>query len=276
MNKKVVLITGCSTGIGRALANEFHKNNFRVVATARQLESISDLEEKGIAAYPLDVNNKEQVEQIIKDILQHEKQIDILVNNAGYGLIAPLIELSEKDLLLQFETNVFSTLFITQKIAPSMKQQGYGLIVNIGSISGITPTPFSGAYCASKAALHVLSDVLRMELSSFGIRVITVQPGAIRSNFGESAKIKAIKILKINSWYHLIHDAIISRAEISQVSATPAEIFAKELVTALMLKNPPAVLRIGKFSFLMPLLKQILPTTLLDNIFKKKFGFTGL
>lgn len=276
MNKKVVLITGCSTGIGRALANEFHKNNFRVVATARQLESISDLKEKGIAAYPLDVNDKEQVEQIIKEILQHEKQIDILVNNAGYGLIAPLIELSEKELLLQFETNVFSTLFITQKIAPSMKQQGYGLIVNIGSISGITPTPFSGAYCASKAALHILSDVLRMELSSFGIRVITVQPGAIRSNFGESAKIKAIKILKTNSWYHSIHDAIISRAEISQVSATPAEIFAKELVTALMLKNPPAILRIGKFSFLMPLLKQIVPTTLLDNIFKKKFGLTGL
>lgn len=276
MNKKVVLITGCSTGIGRALANEFHKNNFRVVATARQLESISDLKEKGIAAYPLDVNNKEQVEQIIKDILKHEKQIDILVNNAGYGLIAPLIELSEKELLLQFETNVFSTLFITQKIAPSMKQQGYGLIVNIGSISGITPTPFSGAYCASKAALHVLSDVLRMELSSFGIRVITVQPGAIRSNFGESAKIKAITILKNSSWYHSIHDAIISRAELSQVSATPAEIFAKELVTALMLKNPPAILRIGKFSSLMPLLKQIVPTTLLDNIFKKKFGLTGL
>ena len=194
MNKKVVFITGCSTGIGRALSEEFHRCGFRVIATARRLESLSDLREKGISTHALDVNNKDQVKHVIEAVLHQEKTIDVLVNNAGYGLIGPSIEIPENELILQFQTNVFATLFIAQKIAPIMREHGNGLIINIGSVSGIATTPFSGAYCASKAALHALSDALRMELSVFGIKVVTVQPGGIRTQFGESAKATVFRV----------------------------------------------------------------------------------
>lgn len=272
MNKKVVCITGCSTGIGRALSEEFHRCGFRVIATARRLESISDLESKGISTYALDVNNKDQVRDVVKAVLNQEKTIDVLVNNAGYGLMGPSIEIPENELILQFQTNVFAALFIAQEIAPIMKEQGNGLIINIGSVSGIATTPFSGAYCASKAALHALSDALRMELSVFGIKVVTVQPGGIRTQFAESAKAILPRVFKPESWYQSLADSIRSRAEVSQVDATPAGEFAKKLVKAVMAEDPPAIIRIGKKSVTLPLLKKLVSTRVLDGIFKRKFG----
>ena len=266
MNKKVVFITGCSTGIGRALSEEFHRCGFRVVATARRLESLSDLKEKGISTHALDVNNKDQVKQVIEAVLHQEKTIDVLVNNAGYGLIGPSIEIPENELILQFQTNVFAALFIAQKIAPIMREHGNGLIINIGSVSGITTTPFSGAYCASKAALHSLSDALRMELSIFGIKVVTVQPGGIRTQFGESAKATVSRVFKPESWYQSLSDSIRSRAEVSQVDATPADEFARKLVKTIMVEKPPPIIRIGKKSTIIPLLKKLVSTSILDKI----------
>lgn len=276
MNKKVVFITGCSTGIGRALSEEFHRCGFRVIATARCLESLSDLRDKGISTHALDVNNKDQVKHVIEAVLHQEKTIDVLVNNAGYGLIGPSIEIPENELILQFQTNVFATLFIAQKIAPIMREHGNGLIINIESVSGIATTPFSGAYCASKAALHALSDALRMELSVFGIKVVTVQPGGIRTQFGESAKATVFRVFKPGSWYQTVGDSIRSRAEVSQVNATPVEEFARKLVKAVMVEKPPAIIRIGKMSSTIPLLKKLVSTSILDKIFKKKFSLIGM
>lgn len=272
MGTKVVFITGCSSGIGRALCEEFHQRGFRVIATARRLDSIVDLQAKGIVAHALDVQDTDRITQVVDTVLEQEKRIDVLVNNAGYALIGPSIEISEQELLLQFKTNVFATLVLAQKIAPAMRERGSGLILNIGSISGIATTPFSGAYCATKAALHALSDALRMELSVFGIKVVTVQPGAIRTRFGESAKKTVARVLKPASWYRSVEDAIIARAEISQVDATSAEEFAKKLVASVMVENPPPIIRIGKKSLILPLLKKLVSTNTFDGIFKKKFG----
>ncbi len=272
MNKKVVFITGCSTGIGRALCEEFHQCGFRVIATARRLESLKDLQAKGMATHALDVNNKNQITKVIKAVIDQEKRIDILVNNAGYALMGPSIEIPENELILQFQTNVFAALYVTQKIAPVMKEQGNGLILNIGSVSGVTTTPFSGVYCATKAALHSLSDALRMELNIFGINVITVQPGGIQSQFGESAKALVTRMLKPESWYHSMNDSIKLRADTSQDNATPADEFARKLVKAIMVKEPPPIIRIGTMSTIMPLLKKIVPTRTLDKIFKRKFN----
>ncbi len=276
MNKKVVFITGCSTGIGRALSEEFHRCGFRVIATARRLESLSDLREKGMSTHALDVNNKDQVKHVIEAVLHQEKTIDVLVNNAGYGLFGPSIEIPENELILQFQTNVFAALFMAQKIAPIMREHGNGLIINIGSVSGIATTPFSGVYCASKAALHALSDALRMELSIFGIKVVTVQPGGIRTQFGESAKATVLRVFKPGSWYQTLGDSIRSRAEVSQVNATPVDEFARKLVKAVMVEKPPAIIRIGKMSSTIPLLKKLFPTRIFDEIFKKKFGLIGM
>lgn len=276
MSEKTVLITGCSTGIGRALSEEFHRRGFCVVATARRLESIADLEDKGVSTYALDVTDKDQVAQVVQTVADRKKRIDVLVNNAGFMLIGPAIELPIAELSQQFETNVFAALYLAQQVAPIMKMQGSGLIVNMGSISGIATTPFSAAYCASKAALHAVSDALRMELSPFNLQVMTVQPGAITSHLAETAKTLIPRVLKPESWYQPVADSIQARAEVSQVNATPVEEFAQKLVAAVMSEKPPAVVRIGKLSTYLPLMKKIMPTGMLDAKLKKKFGLNRL
>lgn len=117
-----------------------------------------------------------------------------------------------------------------------MRENGGGLMINIGSISGLVPTPFAGAYCASKAALHAISDAARMELEPFGIRVITVQPGAVRSGFGASAANKVMNIVTGNSWYFPLREAVVDRANVSQENTMPARQFARKL-TKIALKN---------------------------------------
>lgn len=272
MTQKVVLITGCSSGIGRALALEFLNRGYRVIATARRQESIIELESIGIATGNLDVTNPAQMEAMVGDIVEQEKTIDILVNNAGYALFGPTIEIPEYELRLQFETNVFGPLILAQKVAPVMIRNKGGLILNIGSISGVAASPFAGAYCASKSALHAFSDVLRMELNPFGIHVVTVQPGAVASELGESGRNKLTSLLKPDSWYKSIKESILRRAEYSQKDAIGADVFARKLLDTVLLDRPPELVRIGKLSFLLPMMKRWMPTWMFENKLKKKFG----
>lgn len=150
-----------------------------------------------------------------------------------------------------------------------MKEKGQGTIVNIGSVSGVLTTPFSGAYCASKAALHALSDALRMELAPFGINVITVQPGGVRSQFGQKAGQLVKRVLKEDSWYQPIRSFIEQRAAASQEKAMPAEVFARKLLDKILTDNPPPVVRLGSKSKLMPFLKWALPVKTVDKILSK-------
>jgi len=271
-SKQVVLITGCSSGIGEALSREFHKKNCHVIATARRIESLEELRKEGLVTEQLDINNREDVNRVVATVLKKMGRIDLLINNAGYALIGPTIELTDSELQSQLETNVFSPLALIRAVVPGMKNTGRGKIVNIGSISGVVSTPFSGAYCASKAALHSLSDTLRMELTPFGIKVITVQPGAIKSNFGKAASEGAKDLFKPDSWYKSVQKEIIGRAELSQVNATSANVFAADLVNIVLKENPPAIVRLGKKSWFLLAIKQLLPTATLDRILIKKFG----
>lgn len=276
MRQKVVLITGCSSGIGRALAFEFHRAGYSVIATARWLETLRPLQEAGMLTKELDVTNLDQIRSVFNQIQQEQQRLDVLVNNAGYGLFAPLLDISADQLAQQFETNLFAPLQLIQAAAPMMRSQQSGLIINIGSISGIMPTPFSGAYASSKAALHCLSDALRMELAPFGIRMMTVQPGAIQSDFGNAARRRTEANLTDQSWYSSIKDTIRARAELSQLDATPTQDFAAQLVQAALRPNPPAVLRIGKKSRLLPFLKTVLPRPWLDQILQRRFGLRSI
>lgn len=165
----VIFITGCPSGIGKALSVEFHRRGYRVIATARKVESLKDLQDIGIQSHGLDVTNPGQIKQVVSEVMEREKRIDVLVNNAGYALIGPIIELPEDEIIGQFNTNVFAPINLTQEIAPSMRKSGGGLIVDIGSIPGLVTTPFSGAYCSSKAVLHAILDALRLELDVFNI-----------------------------------------------------------------------------------------------------------
>ena len=275
-SQKVVLITGTSSGIGAALAEEFHTRGFRVIATARNLEAIAHFAEKGMATYELDVNDFEQMGQVIEQVYITEKRIDILVNNAGYGLMGTLMDLPAAAIAHQLQTNSIAPVVLTQKVAPIMKAEGNGLVINIGSISGVVTTPFAGAYCASKAALNLFSDTFRMELKPFGIYVMTVQPGAIKSDIGNKAERMATELFPEDSWYSKIKEGILRRSQASQVDSTPTKVFAKQLVDTAMKPNPPAIIRLGKKSFYLPFLYAILPTPIFEKILTKKFSLNQL
>lgn len=271
--EKTTLITGCSSGIGLALAKALHDLNWRVYGCTRRTETVGALKEIGVSPVIMDVNDPVQVKQGLLKIQQESGRLDMLVNNAGYGQMGPLLELTHEQLHDQFNTNLFAPMTLVRAAVPLMLQQKRGCIVNIGSISGITPTPFSGAYCASKAALHILSDSLRMELSPFNIDVITVQPGAIRSQFGDTATRYAEEMIKPDSLYAQFAEGIRKRANISQSRPTPAEELARRLAT--ILNRPgrkPPVIRFGRGSTSMPLLKKMIPVRILDNILMRKFG----
>ena len=269
--KKVILITGCSSGIGEALAKAFHAQGDLVYATARHMESLASLKESGIKTLELDVNNMTHAQAVIASIEKEHTHLDMLINNAGYAAMGPLIELSLQDLRQQFETNVFAPIQLAQLALPLLRASNKsGLIVNMGSISGLLVSPFSGAYCASKSALHALSDALRLELRPFGIRVITVQPGAIRSKFGETAS-RGVLHRVTNSLYAPIEGAIHARANASQEHPTSTSVFATALVRALSKTNPRTTIRLGRGSFLFPWLKRWIPNIWLDQILSLKF-----
>ena len=271
-----VLITGCSTGIGKALALEFHRKGFTVYSTARNTDTLSDLKDLGIETLKLDVNSPSDISAAASRIENETGGIDMLVNNAGFIAMGPLAEIPIDRLRLQFETNVIAVIAMIQAFVPAMIRKKKGCIVNIGSVSGILPSPFAGAYCASKSAVHSLSDVLRAELSPFGIRVITVQPGGIVSDLGKTAHKGIPDVQASPSFYSKIAGAIEERALASQDKATPVGQFAEKLVARLLKPEPGTVIRLGHQSFLLPFIRYALPAKLRDRILIRKFKLNEL
>lgn len=274
MEKKVVLITGCSSGIGRALAEEFHRRGHLVHATSRKVQALQALAEAGMPVLPLDVTDRASIDAAIAAIRARHGRLDVVINNAGYGQFGAAIDLDPDMLRRQFETNVFAPLEVARAALPLMLPQKRGCIVNIGSVSGVMTTPFAGAYCASKAALHALSDALRMELAPLGIKVVLVQPGAIKSRLGETGS--AAVALPQGSPYAAIADAVRRRAAISQHNPTPADAFAAALASAVLRDDPPIMLRFGRQSFMLPFMRRWLPPATLDRILSRKFGLSAL
>lgn len=271
---ETVLITGCSSGIGQALAREFHQYGHTVYATARRVETLQVLADEGIRTAALDVNSSDSIEALVARLNADNASVSILVNNAGYGAMGPMLEMPMTEVRQQFETNVFSIVSLVQAIAPQMIAKRRGKIINVGSVSGILTTPFAGTYCATKAAVHAMSDAMRMELAPFGIEVIVVQPGAIESQFGATAS-KGVSSRKV-SIYEPVADAIAARANASQVNATSAKQLAQTLVKQVLSATPPAYTKIGHGSFALPLMQRYLPTKIIDKILSKKFNLNAL
>jgi short-subunit dehydrogenase len=163
---------------------------------------------------------------------------------------------------------------LSRAALPLLRRSAHPCIANIGSISGIVTTPFSGVYCASKAALHALSEALRMELAPFGVRVVIVQPGGVASSFGNAGEAHAR--LPEHSLYKPIERFVLGRARASQRGAMPADAFARALAAALLRPDPPPVLRLGTHSTRLPFLKRWLPTRVLDRKLGKTFGLDRL
>jgi len=274
MTQKIIFITGCSSGIGGALAQEFKRRGHLVYATARRAESLAALTGAGMAALTLDVNDDDSIATALAAVQREQGRIDLLINNAGYGQFGAVLDLGRDDLRRQFETNVIAPVALVRAALPLLRASGNPRIANIGSIVGIASTPFAGAYCASKAALHSLSDAMRMELAPFGIQVITVQPGGIESGFGEAGT--AAVRLPADSIYAPVAKKIQARARASQHGATPVARFASAVATALLAARPVPVLRLGAHSTKLFLFKRLLPTRMYDRILSRRFGLNKL
>jgi NAD(P)-dependent dehydrogenase (short-subunit alcohol dehydrogenase family) len=270
----VALITGCSSGIGRALADAFKTAGYTVWASARKAEDVAVLQAAGFTAVQLDVNDGAALEQLSEQINQQHGGLDVLINNAGYGAMGPLLDGGVPAMQRQFETNVFAIVGVTRALFPVLRR-AKGLVVNIGSVSGVLVTPFAGAYCASKAAVHALSDALRMELAPFGVRVMEVQPGAIASSFAKNAGAEAEQLISEQSPWFPLREGIRARAKASQDNPTPASEFAAGLLKAAQHSKTPRLIRLGNGSRALPLLAGLLPKGLLESGLMKRFGLRG-
>ncbi|MEQ9359778.1 oxidoreductase [Coleofasciculus chthonoplastes] len=185
--KKVAMVTGASSGIGKAIVQQLLKEGWIVYGAARRVEKMADIEAMGAKVLPLDVTDDASMTTAVQTLLSAEGQIDALVNNAGYGSYGALEDVPLQEAKRQFDVNVFGLMRLTQLVLPSMRAAKSGTIVNISSMGGRIWMPIGGWYHATKHAVEVLSDALRMETEPFGIRVVVVQPGAIESEWSSIA-----------------------------------------------------------------------------------------
>jgi NAD(P)-dependent dehydrogenase (short-subunit alcohol dehydrogenase family) len=184
---RAVLITGCSSGIGHATADRLAAAGWRVYATARHPESIADLAERGCQTLALDVTDEGSMRDAVGAVEKAEGAVGVLVNNAGYSQSGAIEAVPMERVREQFETNVFGLLRMCQLALPAMRRQGWGRIVNVSSMGGRMTFPGGGAYHATKHAVEALSDAMRYEVRGFGVDVVVIEPGLIKTRFGETA-----------------------------------------------------------------------------------------
>ncbi|CAN6269947.1 unnamed protein product [Urochloa humidicola] len=268
-SRPVVLVTGCSDGgIGNAMARAFAAAGCAVVATARSRGSMRGLEgDPRFLLLELDVRSDESARAAVEGALREHGRIDVLVNNAGVHLVAPLAEVPMDSFHQVFDTNVYGAMRMIQAVIPHMMETRKGTIVNVGSIAAMAPGPWAGVYSASKAALHALSDSLRLELRSFGINVMIVAPGGTKSNLGDKS---AAKYDQMHEWkyYKKYEESLRARTDVSQgPGSTPAEELAKKVVALALKKNPPAFFAYGQFTALLTTLYYV-PLCLRDYFYK--------
>ncbi len=187
MSRKVAIVTGASSGIGKQIAKNLYRNGVTVYAVARRVSEMNDLDDLGIHTRHLDVTDYDEIDQVVGEIAKEAGHLDILVNNAGFGLFGPAetVDLVEGE--YEFKVNVFGVMKMIQAVVPFMREQEHGRIINISSADGRVANLLGSWYVGSKFAIEGISDALRLELSPFGIDVAVIEPGAIRSSWKDTA-----------------------------------------------------------------------------------------
>ncbi len=271
---KAVLITGCSSGIGHATAERLAACGWNVYATARRLEAIADLEQKGCKTLGLDVTDEASMEAAVARVIEAEGAIGVLVNNAGYSQSGAVETVPMDRVRRQFETNVFGLTRMCQLVLPGMREQGWGKIVNIGSIGGKVTFPGGGIYHGTKYAVEALSDVLRFEVRGFGVDVILVEPGLIVTGFADAATASVVP--DADGPYARFNQAVAKltteayKGPMSKLGAGP-EAVAKTIVGALDSKRPRARYPVTLSAHLMINLRRFTADRVWDLMMRAQF-----
>lgn len=270
--QKSALITGASSGIGKAFAKELYTRGFTVFAGARRLEQMEDLAQLGIRTFRMDVTNDESVKDVYEQVSKLAGgKLDFLFNNAGTSCTFPAMDLDVKDAENCYAVNVFGVVRVTKVFMP-MLIEAKGTIVQTGSIAGVIPFPFASIYSSSKAALHSYSDVLRLELKPFGVKVVTLKVGGVLSDIADTRPLPA------DSLYLEIDDGVQARRTMAKDSnPMPAPEFAQRVIRQVCLTNSPAgIIWEGRKSWLAWLASLIVPRFLLEYFLSKKFALDRL
>ena len=269
-----VLITGCSTGIGRCVALGLQASGYRVFATARKAADVAELTAAGLESLQLDLTDSASIERAVEDILARTGgKLYAVFNNGGFGMIGAVEDLSRAALRAQFETNVFGWQELTNRLIPVMRKQQEGRIIQNSSILGFVAMPFRGAYNASKFAIEGLSDTLRLELQGTGIYISLIEPGPILSKFRENALLALQQHINIDASVHRDkYRAVLARLS-KQGPAVPftlpPEAVLKCVQHALSARRPRARYRVTLPTKVFAKLKRILPTWMLDQLLLK-------
>jgi NAD(P)-dependent dehydrogenase (short-subunit alcohol dehydrogenase family) len=238
--EKIAIVTGSSSGIGFDTALDLAREGYFTYATMRNtkkgdtIKEIAKKENLKLETLELDVDKENSVKNAINKIVKEKGRIDILVNNAGYGLFGCLEDISMEELKAQFETNFFGVVRVSQAVIPVMRKQKSGIIVNVSSVAGRIGFPVSPGYISSKFAIEGLSESMRYELSPFGINVIIIEPGVIKTNFMSSTK----KSLKSDSVYKDITNKVITGITMMSEMGTPAKEVASTIIKAIKSETP--------------------------------------
>jgi len=274
---KAVLITGCSSGIGRATAERLAQGDWPVYATARRLDSIADLEEKGCRLLALDVCDEQSMAAAVTAVEAEHGAVGVLVNNAGYSQSGAVESVPMDQVRRQFETNVFGLLRLTQLVLPGMRRQRWGRVVNLSSMGGRLTFPGGGIYHASKHAVEALGDALRFEVRGFGIDVVTIEPGLIRTEFGETA-VGSLAAPQSNGGPYGEFNAAVGKATaeaydsgpLSKLGAGPDAV-ARTIERAIKSRRPRARYRVTASAKLLLTQRRMMPDRAWDAFLRSQF-----
>jgi len=271
MDTRTILITGCSSGIGRCVARALKARGYRVFATARKREDVASLEAEGLESLQLDLTDSGSIAAAVGEILARtDGHLYALFNNGAYGQPGAVEDLSREVLRLQFETNLFGWHELTNRVLPVMRRQGYGRIIHNSSLLGFVALPFRGAYTASKHALEGLTDTLRLELHGSGIHVSLLEPGPIESRFRSNAfaaykrHIDPQKSVH-RSHYRKLEERLIKAGPVAPFTLPP-EAVLKKVIHALESRRPRARYYVTFPTYLFRVLKRLLTQDALDRI----------
>ena len=249
MSQKTVLITGASSGIGKATAQTLIGKGYRVYVTARRIERMNDLKDLGCIPVQMDITKEEDIQAVVNQIKTENAGVDILINNAGFGMYGAMEDTTIEDARYQFEVNLFGLAGLTQLILPKMREKRSGKIINISSMGGKIYTPLGSWYHATKHALEGWSDCLRLELKAFNIDVVIIEPGAIKTEFG-TVMIKPMLERSGDTAYsklaHQLADA--TKASYEADNASEPKVIADLILKAIEAKKPKTRYAAGKLA----------------------------
>jgi short-subunit dehydrogenase len=279
-SQKIVLVTGASSGIGRHAALALAARGHRVFAAARRLSALESLAKEArsgaIVPLALDVDDAASISAAVAEVFRATDGhgVDVLVNNAGFATAGALAELSDANLRAQFETNVFGLMALTRALLPKMFERRAGRIINVSSVSGRVPAPMLGAYHATKYALEALSDALRMELHPFGIDVVVVEPGTIKTEFAQRATTEATRARASETRYRAIYDELDTFASRFDKLAASPEHVVRAIDRAVHARRPKSrYVAPARFLALIAAVA-LMPTCVTDAITRRLFGLT--